>query len=354
MALQDIREALVGSGQVIDSDPDFLLDVIRSNMPANSKRVRNGVNICCPLCVTRGEARSDTKFRCGVRFLANGVAINCFNCKFSARWNTYGVLSRNIREFLTGIGLGQLEVNKLNFTASFFARNNQTDNQIRLISFQPDFKEVDLPKDAQPIMELLQQENIPSDLNDVALYLFERGESLLETTNFYWSPSRIHGMNRRVIIPFYWQDKLVGYSGRAIEEVKGAPKYWTETPAHFLFNNNMMYKDRKFIILVEGLFDALSIDGVATQGAKLSNEQAMWINQCGKEIVVCPDRDETGQKMIDLALQQKWKVSFPEWPHEIKDANDAVKKYGKLYTVKMILEKATDNRIQINSLRKRY
>lgn len=354
MALQDIRTALVDSGQVIESDPDFLLDVIRTNLPANSKRVRNGVNICCPLCVSRGEARPDTKFRCGVRFLANGVAINCFNCKFSARWNTYGVLSRNLREFLSGLGLGSLEVSKLNFTASYFARNNQNENQIRLVSFQPDFKEVELPKDAKPIIELLEQDLIPSDLNDVALYLFNRDENLLNTTEFYWSPSKLHGMNRRVIIPFYWQDKLVGYSGRLIEDIKGLPKYWTETPAHFLFNNNMMYKDRKFIILVEGLFDALSIDGVATQGAKLSNEQAMWLGQSGKEIVVCPDRDETGQKMIDLAIQHKWKVSFPDWPHEVKDANDAVLKYGKLYTVKMILEKATDNRIQINSLRKRY
>ena len=114
-----------------------------------------------------------------------------------------------------------------------------------------------------------------------------------------------------------------------------------------------MYKDRKFIILVEGQFDALAIDGVSTQGAKLSDQQAYWINDQRKQVIVVPDRDKAGQLMIDLALKHNWMVSIPEWDDDVKDANDAVLTYGRLYTVRSIIDNATDNKLRINLARKK-
>jgi DNA primase len=120
-----------------------------------------------------------------------------------------------------------------------------------------------------------------------------------------------------------------------------------------LFNNRMISKPRKFIILVEGVFDDLALEGVATMGAKLSEEQAYWLKESGKQIIVLPDMDRAGQALIDLALKHDWMVSIPNWDSNIKDANDAVNTYGKLYTVRTIIDAATNNKLKINLARKR-
>ena len=74
-------------------------------------------------------------------------------------------------------------------------------------------------------------------------------------------------------------------------------------------------------------------------------------------VIVLPDRDKQGQRMIDLAVHHGWSVSFPKlkdgsgktswWDKETKDAADAGRTYGKLYTVRSIIESATANKMQI-------
>jgi len=46
-------------------------------------------------------------------------------------------------------------------------------------------------------------------------------------------------------------------------------------------------------------------------------------------------------------------VSFPDWHKDVKDVNDAVVRYGKLFTLKSILDAKQSNSLKINLLRKR-
>lgn len=323
-------------------------------MPHPRKKAHGGgSNINCPMCVSRGESRPDTKFRCGIRTFPTGaLAINCFNCSFATRWSPGSLLSRNLREFLSNIGVNDLEIKKLNFTAWQMKQNDIAVPERESPMFIPNFQEIELPPMAMPISQWAEMDCEDPDFLDVVMYAMSRGDELFSSTEFYWSPDTQHGMNRRLLIPFYWRGKIVGWTGRSVDE-KVQPRYYTNTPPHFLFNNENMNKDRKFIILVEGQFDALAIDGVSTQGAKLSEQQAYWLNDSGKHIIVLPDRDEAGQKLIDLALQYGWSVSFPCWDPHVKDANDAVKAYGKLFAVRSIIDGATDNKLKINLLRKK-
>jgi DNA primase len=105
-------------------------------------------------------------------------------------------------------------------------------------------------------------------------------------------------------------------------------------------------------ILVEGIFDAISIDGVATMHDDISNEQASVLAQLNKKIIFVPDQDKTGLKVTDRALELGYHVSLPEWGNGVKDVNDAVVKYGKLSTLLSILEHATMSKIKIE-LRKK-
>ena len=49
------------------------------------------------------------------------------------------------------------------------------------------------------------------------------------------------------------------------------------------------------------------------------------INSIGKTVIVCPDRDKSGGNLIDVAVENNWLVSFPQWENNIKDCAEAVK-----------------------------
>jgi hypothetical protein len=67
-----------------------------------------------------------------------------------------------------------------------------------------------------------------------------------------------------------------------------------------------------------------------------------------------PDHDRAGGSLIDAALEYGWSVSFPEWENDVKDVNDAVVRYGKLFTLKSIIDAKETSSLKINLKRKRY
>ena len=72
-----------------------------------------------------------------------------------------------------------------------------------------------------------------------------------------------------------------------------------------------------------------------------------------REIIVVPDRDKPGAKMIKAALTHGWSVSMPPWEDDIKDVADAMKRYGRLYTLTTILYYREHNEIKIQLLKKK-
>jgi len=136
---------------------------------------------------------------------------------------------------------------------------------------------------------------------------------------YYWSDKV--GFKNRVIIPFYKDDVCVGYTARAINEAK--PKYLSEQQPGYVFNLDRQTQDRDFVIVCEGPFDAISIDGCALLGAEIKESQNWLLKQLGKEIILVPDRDHEGPRTVEQALEYGWSVSMPDWPEGIKDVNDA-------------------------------
>ena len=108
------------------------------------------------------------------------------------------------------------------------------------------------------------------------------------------------------------------------------------------FANN----EREIVIVTEGVFDAILIDGVSVMGNSVTAEQAHLIERLGKRVILCPDRDSAGKDLIEQALELGWEVSFPPWHADCKDAADAVAKYGRLLTVASIIKYATNNKIK--------
>ena len=86
---------------------------------------------------------------------------------------------------------------------------------------------------------------------------------------------------------------------------------------------------------------------------EISSDQALLLGTLNKQIIVVPDRDKTGLKMCDRALELGYQVSLPNWEADIKDVNDAVVRYGKLPTLLSILQSATNSKIKIEMQRKK-
>jgi DNA primase len=103
---------------------------------------------------------------------------------------------------------------------------------------------------------------------------------------------------------------------------------------------------------VEGVFDALSIGGLAVLHAEINDAQVRLIRSLDREVIVVPDQDEAGMKLVDRAVELGWSVSMPEWPADIKDVNDAVIRWGKVATLITIMQAKETSKIKIE-LRKK-
>ena len=87
----------------------------------------------------------------------------------------------------------------------------------------------------------------------------------------------------RIVVPFTFNNKIVGHTSRYLDD--RLPKYINEQQPGYLFGYDLQKKDWEICILVEGIFDALSINGCALGHNTISVEQAELLSQLNKRII---------------------------------------------------------------------
>jgi DNA primase len=142
----------------------------------------------------------------------------------------------------------------------------------------------------------------------------------------------------------------VGYTQRFLDNRR--PKYITDSQPGYVFGTDLQHDNWTNVIVVEGIFDALCIGGLAVMHSTISDEQARLIRSLGKEITVVPDQDTAGMELVDRAVELGWAVSMPPWPDDVKDVNDSVVRYGQLATMLTIFENRNTSRIKIEMRKK--
>jgi len=204
------------------------------------------------------------------------------------------------------------------------------------------FDEVDLPDDF-----IIADENTPS----VWEYLQKRRLPLDYPYGLQGTPSDAKWTARLgVVVPFTHEQRVVGYATRYLDD--RSPKYINHTPPGYVFGTDLQRDSWQSVIVVEGVFDALSIGGLAVLHADINDAQARLIRSLGREVIVVPDQDVPGMRLVERAVELGWAVSMPEWPAGIKDVNDCVIKYGRLGTLLTIMQSKETSRIKIE-LRKK-
>lgn len=316
----------------------LITDTILNHLPSKRKHTPSGWISFNAVCCDDKRQRGGLIFNNG-----DAVSYHCFNCGFKCSWQPGRPISQKMSKFMRDLNMSDDTISQLRLEA---LRLNDT-STATITSVVPKFEVRALPMDAEPITSLL--DNIPDKLVPVLEYLAGRN-LYLEDYNFYWTPKI--GFSNRLIIPFYKDGIIVGYTARSIGDAK--PKYISEQQPGYVFNLDRQTDNRDFVIVCEGPIDAISIDATALMGAEIKDSQNWLLKQLNREIVLIPDKDHEGPRTVEQALEYGWSVSMPDWPEGVKDVNDAVCKLGRLATLWLIVSAKESNKLKIQLRAKKW
>ena len=300
-------------------------------LPGKQKRTTNGwISFNAVCCHHNGESM-DKRSRGGV--IANGDAISyhCFNCNFKTGWQPGRHISFKMRKLLTWLNVDENTRQMLNIEA-LRIKDTVVVDSVEEEKFEIKFKPRPMPDNTVVLADA------PQHIQD---YVTQRG---LDSARLLYSDTKPAGMWKRFIIPCTYKNKLVGYTARTTAE-NSKPKYHNSYDTGYVYGMDDQLPNAKFVVVTEGVLDAMSIGGVGILSNNASEIQAEIIDTLAREVILVPDRDSAGQRLIDDALEYGWSV---------KDINDAVVRYGKLFTLKSIIDAKQTMSLKINLMRKRF
>lgn len=311
-----------------------MIDVL-SYLPNKRKSTSSGwISFNAPCCVHNGES-ADRRQRGGIKTTDQGWSYHCFNCGFTASFVLGRNLSFKARKLLSWLNVDRNEIERINLESLRHRNIEGILNERQQISQKLqgiEFEDRDLPADTQPLNDIAQQY-----LNDRCM-----------PTDY---PFLYKTMPRPgIVIPFTHDNQVVGHTTRFLDD--RTPKYIQDIQHGYVFGTDLQRDTWQHVLVMEGVFDALSVSGLAVLHAEINDAQVKLIRSLGREITVVPDQDEAGMKLVDRALELGWAVSIPNWPADVKDVNDAVRRYGRTATLLSIFEARNTNRIRIEMSKK--
>jgi len=322
----------------------IVAETVLTYIPPKRKKTPSGwISFNAPCCQHNGQS-VDTRQRGGIIQEGENISYHCFNCGFKASWQPGRNISYKFRNLLTWLNAPDDVINKL---ALQVMQENEGIQIKKNIVELPKFDTVDLPDNSIKIADI---DDFDSHSLAVLEYIASRSLSIYDT-DYYWSSSL--GYRDRLIVPFYFQREIVGWTARTIIPNK-TPKYLSEQQPGFVFNLDEQHPRKVFVIVCEGPLDAIHIDGVALLGSEIKDQQAMLINRLNKDVIVVPDRDEAGSKLVEEAIDLGWGVSMPDWGEGINDIGEAVNKHGRLYALHKIVSAVESSPLKIRLKEKKW
>ena len=311
---------------------------ITSYLPGKKKQTPSGwISFNAPCCTHNGQS-ADNRLRGGLKAADQGWSYHCFNCGYTASFILGRSVSFKARRLLSWFGVADRDIELLNLESmrhrsvyGIIEDRQRTFEALQGITFE----ERELPAGAEFVepdseyADYLQKRCVPRDFPFMKDPLVTR---------------------RSIVIPFTYRDQVVGWTKRFLDDRN--PRYLTDAQPGYVFNVDSIKDSWTQVIVTEGIFDALSIGGVAVMHNDINDAQARLIRNLGRAITVVPDQDRTGLDLIDRALELGWAVSIPDWGNDCKDVNDAVIKHGRLAVLITIMQARETSRIKIE-LRKR-
>ena len=321
-----------------------MLDIL-SYLPAKRKPSPQGWLSFNAVCCHHNGQSPDRRGRGGIKVTEQGWSYHCFNCSYTASFVLGRTLSFKARRLLGWMGVPDNEIEMLNLESlrhrsihGLIEDRQKVFNALSDIKFEefddfPPYSEVVTPE--FPLYwDYIRKRQVPEDFPIM---------TAIKNDGIHW-------VRPFVLIPFTYDNKVVGWTARFLDNK--IPKYINHSQPGYVFGTDLQHTDWNYVIVTEGIFDALSIDGLALMHNTISDAQARLIRSLGKEVIVVPDQDLPGMELVDRAVELGYSVSMPDWPDHIKDVNDAVIEYGRLGALLTIMQARETSKIKIE-LRKK-
>lgn len=314
---------------------------ILSVIPGKKKLTSSGWHSFNAVCCTHFGHKADRRSRGGIKFEgANNWSYHCFNCQYKCNFILGKSITAKTRKLLVWCNIDEPQIQRWNLES---LQNKD------LLDFTQPRKKIKIKFDEHKLIDC--EQLIPNDSNHKVFIDYLQSRKIdIHDYPFYVSPNALGRYAKRIIVPYFYKNKLVGNTSRFLDN--RTPKYINEQQPGYVFGIDFQKPNWQICIVSEGIFDALSIQGCATMHNTISDEQATLLSTLNRRIIVVPDQDATGLEMCDRALELGYQVSLPQWHANIKDINDAVVKYGKIPTLLSIISNATNSKIKIEMRRK--
>lgn len=340
---------------------EILQDTISRYLPGGARHTSKCIEFNCPCCVMMGESRHDTRGRGGLFIEPFTTGYNCFNCGFRFRQDHDKPLTKKVRTFLNELGVPPDEVRKI----MFVYRKNQSEGNALLDSLfrKPktvakidlDFTEDRLPKGTVLLHDALNM--IDSDDHpafQAYQYAHERG--IEDNPMLLWCNSEEHNLKEYLIIPFLYNDKIVGYQARYTGSnawYKANRRFINSNPntGKYLYGIENVFSDNKYLVINESLIDSYLYHGVGIMSHSPSVNQINIINRFKGTKILVPDFGKGGQQLIDIAIDQGWSVYFPFWD-DGKDLGEATDAYGRIFMLQHMINSHVSSPTSIKLRRK--
>jgi hypothetical protein len=318
-----------------------MIDIL-SYIPQKRKQTSSGwVSFNAPCCVHTGES-ADRRSRGGVKQQEDDWSYHCFNCGFTASFVPGRPVSFKARKLLGWLGVDSTDIERLNLES--LKRKSLLD----LTAERNTIKQTQIDFDEKEVPEGVERIDTNNKLHfHYVDYLKQRGMVF----GYPFLVDKKRGPRDRIVVPYTYKNRIVGHTSRYLDS--RTPKFINSQQPGYVFGYDLQKSDWTTAIVVEGIFDALSISGLACMHETISKDQAQLLKQLQRRIIVVPDQDRAGLSIIDAAVEHKFEVSIPEWPEDVKDVNDAVVRFGVAQTLQQIHQSAERSKIKIEMAKKR-
>lgn len=295
-----------------------LEDIIKSSVSFVDVTSSGFHTMKCPVC-------NDTKVRGGFAFFPDRIAYNCFRgkCDASTEYRYGDYMPRRFRNLMDVLSVDvPIELKLNNKKPKVFDKLNEE------LYEKHSYNTIEIPSDFvqyHPDYHYWFDDFLKERCVDFNRDLYVGKEDT-------WK--------NKLIIPFYHQNKLIGWQGISVFDDRTFYQTSSDNTDIMFINNSSGYINDNPVI-VEGIMDAVVIpDAIAILGNSVSKKQAYLLK--GHDPILLPDRKDSN--FIKVAKKYGWKISIPEW--KVKDANDAIQKYGKFVMMKMIHDGIEDNMLK--------
>lgn len=289
------------------------------------KEYQNGYKMTkCPKC-------HDYKSRFGVKNSGNIIHIQCWNCGLSTVYDEdSNEMSDKFLSTLKALGIAEDDVKEIVYGNMFKIKNEPEVISLSTLQQNKKKSETECIEVALPFGSFKVSKDDPR-CEDVIKYLKQR-RVFLPYIDYYITNSSNEKYLGRVIIPFYKNNKIIFWQARDFTG-ESEPRYLNcnapKDPIIFGYNE-LRKRSNAPLFVTEGIFDAISVNGISILGSKLNETKKEILHTSKRRLVFVIDRDKNGKRLAENVLKEGWEISFSPLGHD--DINRSVQKAGFIWT----------------------